>query len=309
MNNTILTLKHINKKYGTKRILNDLNMNVCHKDIYGFVGENGSGKTTTLKLITGLTSCDSGEINIRNPKDKKLQGSLHHIGFLIDHPVMYPTMTAYQNLKTICLQKGVPCTDINETLDLVGLDPLSKKTTRNFSLGMKQRLGLAFTLVGNPDLIILDEPTNGLDPVGIIEFRKLIHQINTEKEVTFIISSHMLSELSQLGTTFGFLSNGSLIKELKKEDLLKEMKTNLYIRATTPLSLSEIINFLKEQKFTKIEQPSELELVIYPDSNDIDHLYHLINTTFKNNIVSMQPQLETLENFYIRTMNRNKVRR
>lgn len=211
---------NLTKRYRNTMALNGINLTVHKGDIYGLIGENGAGKTTLIKLLAGLQTPTSGTIQVLGtdlPKD--IQRMQKYIGYMIEAPAVYTDMTAEQNLEVRRLQKGLrdkKC--VSDILELVHLTNSHKKV-KNYSLGMKQRLALALALLGNPELLILDEPVNGLDPSGIIALREMLLRMNREKNVTIIISSHILGELHKLATCYGFLHDGSLIEQVTAEEL------------------------------------------------------------------------------------------
>ena len=207
----VLQTFDIVKKYNKQRVLDKVNMNIQKGDIYGFVGENGSGKTTIIRLVTGLIFADEGSYELFgvSNKDKKILQSRKKVGAVVETPSIYRNMTAYENLKTQCLLLGVNDENkIKEVLEIVGLVDLydSKKHAGNFSLGMRQRLGIAMALLNEPEFLILDEPMNGLDPEGIVSMRELIIHLNQNKGITFLISSHILTELSLIANRYGIIS-------------------------------------------------------------------------------------------------------
>ena len=220
--NYILQTNSLTKKYKNFQALNDLTMNVPKGSIYGFVGKNGAGKTTLIRLICGLQEPTSGSFSlygIRNDS-KDIIKSRRRMGAVVETPSIYMDMTAEENLKQQYLILGLPSYEgIPELLKLVGLENTGKKKAKQFSLGMKQRLGIAIALAGDPDFLVLDEPTNGLDPQGIIEMRELILKLNRERQITVLISSHILDELSRLATHYGIIDAGRMVKELSAEEL------------------------------------------------------------------------------------------
>ena len=218
----ILKIEKLTKKYGKTYALNGLDMEVKKGDIYGFVGPNGAGKSTILKMITGIMKPSSGEIlfedHLWTRKDLK------DIGALIEEPAIYPNLTAKENLEVASTLYGLPKKRVEEVLDIIGLRQVGKKKVRNFSLGMKQRLGLGMAIINNPKLLILDEPTNGLDPIGIEELRELIRSFPA-MGITVILSSHILSEVAQVADKVGIISNGIVgyDGEISKEDDLENL--------------------------------------------------------------------------------------
>lgn len=218
----ILSAELLTKEYKDVKAVDSINLHINQGDIYGFIGRNGAGKTTTLKMISGLAKPTSGSFSLFGIPYEELiaQKAFSQVGCLIEAPGLYLDMSAFDNVYLKCICMGIrDKAYAKDLLRLVDLDPNSKKKTKGFSLGMKQRLGIAIALVGEPKLIILDEPTNGLDPQGILEIRETILKLNREKEITFIISSHILGELSKMATRYGIIDNGKLIKELTAEEL------------------------------------------------------------------------------------------
>ena len=223
MNNTVIKLRDISKKRGQTEILNHLNMTVYQKDIYGFIGQNGAGKSTTMKIIMSLIKETHGQIELFDSLDNQTNRS--RIGAIIENPAFYPYMTAYENLKYYVQYKGiVEINSIEKVLKMVGLENVGKKKYKNYSLGMKQRLGLALALINNPDLLILDEPLNGLDPQGIVELREILSHLNKKFGITMLISSHILDELEMIATRYGFIHQGQMIEEITAEKLQEKLK-------------------------------------------------------------------------------------
>lgn len=231
----ILETKNIEKKYGHFKALDNLNMHIPKGAIYGLIGKNGAGKTTLIRLLCGLQKPTSGGYNFYgiSNNSRKIVEARKRVGGIVETQSICLDMTAEDNLKEQFKIIGLPSYDnLQEILKLVGLDNTGKKTAKHFSLGMKQRLGIAISLVGNPDFLILDEPINGLDPKGIIDIRELILKLNKEKNITFLISSHYLDELSKIATCYGFIDKGAIIKEINKEELEQNLKRRTQINVT-----------------------------------------------------------------------------
>lgn len=228
----IISVRNLNKRYGKKVVLDNLNMNLRKGDIYGLVGKNGSGKTTLIRMILSLANIDSGEIELFGKFNEKEKLKEHKkIGNIIETPAFYSFFTAKQNLEYYRLQRGiVGKKSIDEVLDKVGLGDVGNKKFKKFSLGMKQRLGLALALLGEPELLILDEPTNGMDPMGIKEVRDVLINLNKLDGVTILVSSHILGELSQLANCYGFLKDGKIVEEISSEKLNEKCRHHLLIK-------------------------------------------------------------------------------
>lgn len=214
----VLTTENVTKIYGNHKVVNRVNMHVEKGAIYGFIGKNGAGKTTFMRMVAGLAALTTGQMELFGSKD--LEGQRIRIGSLIESPGTFGNMTAGENLEVVKRQFGI--TDksaVEDMLKFVGLTETGKKKVKNFSMGMKQRLGIGIALFRNPDFLILDEPINGLDPEGIIEVRELLLKLNREREITILISSHILGELSKIATHYGIIREGVLIEEFGAQEL------------------------------------------------------------------------------------------
>lgn len=228
----ILQTYDLTKKFGRKTALDKVNLTVRRGDIYGFIGGNGAGKTTLMRVALQLAFPTSGRVSLFGGESFRTAG--RRIGSLIEAPALYRGLSARENLQAFGSLVGADPGQADELLERVGLADTGKKKAGSFSLGMKQRLGLAFSLLGQPELIILDEPVNGLDPSGMRDVRDLILQYNREKGVTFLISSHLLDELSKIATRYGILNNGRLVDEVAAEDLFERTRHRLCITVDDP---------------------------------------------------------------------------
>ena len=292
----ILEANNIEKKYGHFKALNNLSMHIPKGAIYGLIGKNGAGKTTLIRLLCGLQKVTSGEYTIYgiSNNSRKIAEARKRIGGIIETPSICSDMTAIDNLKEQYKIIGLPSfSKLNEILKLVGLENTGKKTAKHFSLGMKQRLGIAISLVGNPDLLILDEPINGLDPEGIIEIRELILRLNREKGITFLISSHYLDELSKIATCYGIIDKGRIIKEINKEELEQNFKVRTQIHVT---NLKECVKYLEEENL-HYKVISNDKIDIYEKVN----VSELVIALSKRNCIvnDFQEKGESLENYYL----------
>lgn len=293
----VLTTQALSKHYGHFKALDNLSMKVPKGSIYGFIGKNGAGKTTLIRLICGLQSPTSGEYMIYGKK--YTSGNLHdarrRMGAVVETPSIYLNMTAEENLKHQYIILGKPSFEgIPELLDLVGLSQVGRKKVKNFSLGMRQRLGIAIALAGDPDFLVLDEPVNGLDPQGIIEIRELILKLNQEHRITFLISSHILDELSKLATHYGFIDKGHIVKEISAEELDTACRKCMHIEVSDTKILSRVLDdFHLEYTIT-----SDKEADIY-GRVDITALALRLSEK-KCALTTINEKDESLESYYIR---------
>lgn len=298
----LLEIKNLTKKYKNNTALDNVDLRILKGKVYGFIGKNGAGKTTLIRMITGLAFPTSGEISIfGNKGEKDLQNSRKKIGALVEGPTLYPFMTAKENLRSQQIQKGINDeNEIEEILKLVNLENTGKKKTRNFSLGMKQRLGIGLSLVGNPDLLIWDEPINGLDPEGIKQIRELINHLNKDLNKTILISSHILEELENTVTDFILIDKGKIIETITKEELSKYKKEYIFVNTSDNEKAINII----EEKFSKIEINKDAEFICIKNFNyNIDLLSSSL-TDNKIQIREMKKERESLEDYVFERIGR-----
>ena len=298
MKEVILKTYNITKKYGNQVAVNNVNMTIKKGEIYGFIGQNGAGKTTLIRLITGLIHKTGGEIELLGATgEAELNKSRTMIGSLIETPSFYTNMTARENLEVSRLVRNIPgkkC--IDEVLELVGLKDIEKKKVKNFSLGMRQRLGIANALMGNPKLLILDEPINGLDPMGIVEIRELLKKINKEKDMTILISSHILSELSELATTYGIISNGKLIEEITAKQLSE--KCRQYIDLKVDDTARAVILLERELGISDYEVLEDSNIKVFSNLDNVGEVNSLLS---RSGIIveSISVKGENLEEYFM----------
>lgn len=292
----VLQTNALTKHYGHFKALNGLTMNVPKGAIYGFVGRNGAGKTTLIRLICGLQKPTSGNYTLygRKDDDKDIAKSRRRMGAVVESPSIYLDMSARDNLIQQYRILGLPSLDgLEDILKLVGLEDTGKKKAANFSLGMRQRLGIAIALTGNPDFLVLDEPVNGLDPQGIIEIRELILKLNREYQITFLISSHILDELAKLATHYGFVDGGRLIRELSAKELEDACRKCIRMEVSDVRPLARILDGMG------------IEYKILTDT--LADVYAKVKVTqlatalAEENceVLSMQERSENLESFYV----------
>ena len=288
----VLKTNALSKNYGHFKALNGLSMNVPKGAIYGFVGKNGAGKTTLIRLICGLQNPSSGDYILygRKNMEKEIVKSRRRMGAVVETPSIYLDMTAEENLKQQYRILGLPSFDgLYEILELVGLDDTGKKKARNFSLGMRQRLGIAIALVGDPDFLVLD----GLDPQGIIEIRELILKLNRERQITVLISSHILDELSKLATYYGFIDNGSIVKEVSAAELEKTCRKCVHMEVSDTKELARVLDKMKVEY--KIFSDTEADVFAKIKISQLTLELAKVNCE----VISMQEKDESLESYYI----------
>lgn len=292
----ILETNNLEKRYKKYKAVNNLNIHIQKGSIYGLIGKNGAGKTTLIRLLCGLQKPTAGIYTIYgiSNENKKIIDVRKRIGAIIEAPSICLDMTAEDNLKKQYKIIGLPNFDnLYEILKFVRLADTGKKVAKHFSLGMKQRLGLAISLVGNPDILILDEPINGLDPEGIIDIRELILKLNKEKGITFLISSHYLDELFKIATCYGFIDKGRIVKEISKEDLEQNFRRRTQINVS---NLEECVKYLEESNIPYKVISDEI-IDIYEKIN----VSELVVALSKRNCIvnNFQEKGESLENYYL----------
>lgn len=292
----VLKAETLTKIYGHHKALDNFSMQIPKGAIYGLVGKNGAGKTTLLRLICGLQEVTSGDYTLYGISSRKheILNARKKMGAVIETPAIYLDMSATGNLKEQYRILGVRSFDtIPELLKMVGLENTGRKKARNFSLGMKQRLGIAIALVGNPRFLVLDEPINGLDPQGIIEMRQLLLNLNQQHGMTILVSSHILDELSRLATHYGFIDNGKMIKEISASDLENSFRKSVRIEVTDGKALATVLEQVGQPY--KILAPNVIE--IYNRVN-ISHLTTDLEK-YQCDVLSIQEREENLENYYV----------
>jgi len=283
---SILKISNLSKKYGREYAVQNLNMHITQGDIYGFLGQNGSGKTTTIRMILGLIKPTSGYVELfGEPLNKRNYQVFRRIGSMVEYPGAYENLTAVENLEIHRKLMGIKKRDsVEEVIHLVGLSEAQNKKVGEFSLGMKQRLGIGRTLLHKPDLLVLDEPTNGLDPVGIKEIRELIVTLAKRDKITILVSSHLLSEIEQMATKIGIINKGLLLEEMTLDSLMK--KREQYIRVKV-IDLKAAIKCLTEnlniKKFTvendllkiheRLKETANINRLLVTNNIDVEEIY------------------------------------
>ena len=275
----IIETNNLSKQYKGKFAVNGVSIRVKRGDIYGLIGKNGAGKTTLMKLILGLAAPTSGEVYLfGNTDPDAVTVSRSRIGSLIEDPGLYKNCTAYENMLRFAILYGTDKSEIDYLLKLVNLDGTGKKKAGVFSLGMKQRLGIAIALLGHPEVLVLDEPINGLDPAGIKEIRDLILRLNSEMGVTFIISSHLLDELAKVVTRYGIINDGVLTQEITAEELEEQCRHSAKLKVSDPVRASELL----KAKFEDI-QLAENNAENNAENGQVITVYNYIDRTAEIN--------------------------
>jgi ABC-type multidrug transport system ATPase subunit len=252
----------LSKRYKDRWAVDHLDLKVEQGDIYGFIGQNGAGKSTTLKLLCGLARPTQGEALIFG-KPVRDSVARRRVGSLIEQPGLYPDLSGQENLRLYAALLGLdsPERQVGEILKTVGLNPNEKKPVRHYSMGMKQRLGVALALLGGPDLLLLDEPINGLDPEGIREMRELLLRLNRERGLTILVSSHILGELSKIATRYGIIQEGRMVEQITAAELEQKCTDYLHLKADQPQKAAALLE--RELRLSRWEMRPEGEIRIY----------------------------------------------
>lgn len=294
MNNLLIRCKNLMKQYGNFMAIDHVSIELHRGEIYGLIGKNGAGKTTLMRMLVGLSIPSSGRTIFLEQEDEKSKQS--KVGCMIENPSIVPYLTAQENLQLHQILRGLKKSSCESELNLVGLSVDKKKKAKDFSLGMKQRLGIAIALLGDPELIILDEPVNGLDPIGVAEIRDLLRDLSKQKNRTILISSHNLPELYQVATQYIFIDKGKIIKSMSLAELEKESNPHVSISCHQMERLVEVLKSKLQTDHFKIVSDDEVELYDYLNDRE-----YISKTLMENNIVitSLRYQEETLENYFL----------
>ena len=293
----ILKTEGLTKIYSKIKVVDNVDMQINKGDIYGFVGKNGAGKTTFIRMVLGLARISGGSISMFDGENlKKARGKT---GSLVESPAFYPNMTAKENIRIFCRMIGEDEKQADSILEKVGLSDTGKKKAGNFSLGMKQRLGIGLALVGDPEFLILDEPINGLDPTGIAEVRKLILSLKNEQGKTILISSHLISELEKIATRYGIIAKGKNVEEISAQELEEKCGNRLSMKTSDPEKAVDTIKALLNTE--KVEKGENGLIYISEKTDDIGRI---TNELFKNNITvqAVSSADNTIESYFIERM-------
>ncbi|SFE75904.1 ABC-2 type transport system ATP-binding protein [Paenibacillus algorifonticola] len=295
MNEWVIETKGLSKKYKGRYAVSGLNLRIAKGDIYGFLGPNGAGKTTTIRMLLGLIKPSSGSVHIfGKAMQKERLAILRKIGSLVEYPSYYGHLTAADNLEAIRRIIDAPKTRISEVLDIVGLTKEARRPVKGYSLGMKQRLGIASALLGNPELLILDEPTNGLDPSGILEIRELIKRMPREHGITVLISSHLLSEVEQMAGTVGIVRQGELVFQDTIQNLQQQAQSSIVLRVSDPQAA---LLTLYEQGLDAVREGSLITLEGISDAAAAQMVNNLV--TRKHEVYRIEEKRKSLEDLFL----------
>jgi ABC-2 type transport system ATP-binding protein len=297
----VLKTNNLTKSYHGVNALQDVSVTLDAGKIYGLIGQNGAGKTTFMRLVTGLNFPSSGSVELfGHSGEKALQAERKRIGCMIEYPSLVPNMTAKENLRLHRIMRGIPdCNVEGELLNLVGLEGTGKKKAKNFSLGMKQRLGIAVALLGNPELLILDEPINGLDPLGVVEIRNLIRKLCEDKHMTILISSHNLPEMYQTATNYIIIHKGEIKQTLTLSELEERCRHHILISCDQPEKLASILEMKLNTQNYKVMPDKSVKLYDFLDAKE-----RVASTIFENGIAltNFSIEVDTLEDYFISTV-------
>jgi len=305
-NMDLITTNELCKSYSKKLVIDHVNMHIPESSIYGFVGENGSGKTTIMRLLTGLAEPTSGSFELFGIKnnDKRIYGKRKNISAIVETTSLVPTLTAKQNIQYYELYTGITLTeeDRDRLLKKVHLENVNNKKVKNFSLGMRQRLGIALALVNNPKLMFLDEPMNGLDPEGIAELRDLLIELNQKDGITVLISSHILSELEKIASCYGFISHGKLLEEITAQELRERCRKSLLVKVD---KLDKAEKALKQLNAYDYKISPNGEIKIYDNIKIKDVVYCLDNAGVE--LLGINSSEESVEDYYLNLVREAKT--
>lgn len=294
--------KNLTKYYHEFCALDQVSISMKRGEIYGLVGDNGAGKSTFLKLLAGQIFASSGELSLFGRHlPKELEKMRSRIGVMIENPGFYPNLSVEKNMEYYRIQKGIPGKQpVEEVLEITGLTAVRKKQCRALSFGMKQRLGLAIALLGSPEFLILDEPINGLDPSGIIEMRNLLLKLNQEKNITILLSSHILSELEHIATVYGFLQNGCLLEQITAKQLHEKCADYVEIRVSNP---EQYVVFLEQkQKHNSYQILPDGKIRIF-NAKESPDVYSQLAGTAGVSVLELMKCQQSLEEYYMNLKN------
>lgn len=298
MQNTVISVNHLEKQYGKQKAVKDVSFRIEEGMICGLIGPNGAGKTTIMKMLGGLILPTAGNMEIYGARtEKELAGARSRMSFIIETPYAKEKMSARENLEKQRLQKGIPNKKrVEEVLEMTGLAHTGNKMVKNFSLGMRQRLGIANALLGKPEIMVLDEPINGLDPEGIVEIRELLLKLNREEHITILISSHILSELSLLCTDYLFIHHGELLQAVSREQLKKQCKEYYYIHTDKDALALTVLQERMGISDADVNEDGSIRLY-----EQLDHIREVSKTLYEQGVIPLELKIcgANLEQYYM----------
>lgn len=292
----IIETHHLTKKYGHKLAANDVNIRIRAGEIYGLIGRNGAGKTTIMRMLSGLSNPTSGSYALFGKEGKELRREMHKVGVLIEAPGIYPKLSAYDNLRVKALAMGKDDKKyLDGLLELVGLPDVGRKGVGSFSLGMRQRLGIALALIGDPQLIILDEPINGLDPQGIVDVRQMLAKLRDERHITIMISSHILDELGKLADAYGIIDQGTLIDEFTTDELQRRSGSFTLIRTDDN---QKALTVIRQMGLTEVTVDSDGTLRL---QEELNRQRNVVKRLVESDVFVKEVRMESfsLEDYYL----------
>lgn len=293
----VLRTQNLTKQFGEKTAVKNVSMQIKKGEIYGFIGKNGAGKTTLMRLVLGAAMPTGGSIELFGGEESENEAR-HRIGALLEYPCIYKNCTALENLRRFAILTGTDTDELEDILDLVGLKGVGKKKAGQFSLGMKQRLAIGIALLGHPEFLVLDEPINGLDPAGIKEIRDVILVLNQKKGVTFLVSSHLLDELSKIVTTYGIIKDGVLIEQITAKELEGRCRHHLKLRVDNIPKAQALLECIADPKAIKVQDDCIYLFDLLDKSDKVNRL--LVRHRIKVSELSMQTS--SLEEYFLERM-------
>ena len=293
----VLRTQCLTKQFGEKTAVKNVSMQIKKGEIYGFIGKNGAGKTTLMRLILGAAMPTGGSIELFGGKENENEAR-HRIGALLEYPCIYKNCTALENLRRFAILTGADADELEDILELVGLKGVGRKKAGQFSLGMKQRLAIGIALLGHPEFLVLDEPINGLDPAGIKEIRDVILTLNQKKGVTFLVSSHLLDELSKIVTTYGLINDGVLIEQITAQELEVRCRHHLKLRVNNIPKATALLSCIVKPEAIKVQDDC---ICMYDKLGQSDRINRLL-VRHGIRVSELSVQTSSLEEYFLERM-------
>lgn len=293
----VLRTQCLTKQFGEKTAVKNVSMQIKKGEIYGFIGKNGAGKTTLMRLVLGAAMPTGGSIELFGGRENENEAR-HRIGALLEYPCIYKNCTALENLRRFAILTGADADELEDILELVGLKGVGRKKAGQFSLGMKQRLAIGIALLGHPEFLVLDEPINGLDPAGIKEIRDVILTLNQKKGVTFLVSSHLLDELSKIVTTYGIINDGALIEQITAQELEVRCRHHLKLRVNNIPKATALLSCIVKAEAIKVQDDC---ICMYDKLGQSDRINRLL-VRHGIRVSELSVQTSSLEEYFLERM-------